>query len=198
MRSPWQVFKSLTSRRKVEEASAPVDAVAPTPDSRGQEPAKDGAAQPASDAPPESILAFPADDNQPVEQSSSHEAETDEPNPLLRADPLRSESVPDEAPAPHDQPSAAPLVQAIEPEPSVSASTRDPKEGPAITVQAQTNVTKPTIVNKAAQGREAKKTVLEENIELDREITDLRSKLSAKLLEQNRQLRRMLERYDEK
>jgi hypothetical protein len=46
-----------------------------------------------------------------------------------------------------------------------------------------------------AVGHVAKPTVMDELTELDRQVENLRLLLAAKLLEQNKQLRRMLERY---
>lgn len=67
--------------------------------------------------------AFHADNNQPIEQTNPSEAEANEPDPVVRTDPLLSKRVSDDAPEPHDQPSpAAPVVRAVEPEPSVSQS----------------------------------------------------------------------------
>ncbi|HEY0123876.1 MAG TPA: hypothetical protein VGC14_19365 [Rhizobium sp.] len=196
MRSPWQLIKSLTSRRKVEEASELVNEAVPTSDPREQEVAQDLTLQAGPNAAPDSILAIPVDDNQP----NSAEAETTESDPIVRTDPSLSEHVSNEAPEPHARPSpAAPVRQAIERQPIVSASAGGPNEHYAHAIPEQIVATETTVVKRAPKRQEAaKKTILEETIELDREINELRAQLSAKLLQQNKQLRRMLERYNDR
>ena len=200
MRSPWQLIKSFTSPRKVEEASEPVDEVVTTPSPRQEEVAQDRSVQAGSNAAADSILGFPAHDDLPVERPSPPKTEADELAPIVQTETLLSEHGSKDAPERHDQRlPAAPIVQAAEPEPSTSAPGRNLNEHHTNVVQVQKDVTKPAVVKKTAQLPEvARKTILEETIELDREINDLRAQLSAKLLKQNRELRRMLERYDDK
>lgn len=199
MRSPWQVIKSLTSRRKVEEASEPVGEVVSTTSPRKEEVAQDRAPQAGPDAALDSIPAFSVDDNEASAPPNPAEAETSEPAPVIRADHLPFEPVADDASDLDAQPlPAAPVLQAAEPEPIASASAEDPKEDHAHEVQELNDVTATTAIKRSAKRPEAVgNTFLETAIEEDREINELRSRLSAKLLEQNRQLRRMLERYND-
>jgi hypothetical protein len=184
----------------VEEASEPVDEVVTAPIPRKEEVAQDRPVQADSNATAASIHALPADNNQPIEQTNPPETEADEVAPIVQKETPLSEHGSKDTPERHDQPlPAAPIVQAAEPEPSTSAPARNLDEHHKNVVQVQKDVTKPFVVKKTAQLPEAaRKTILEETIELDREINDLRSQLSAKLLKQNRELRRMLERYNNK
>ena len=74
-----------------------------------------------------------------------------------------------------------------------------PKKQRAKVPRARKNRGEPPVVKKVAEEPAAvEKTFLDEATELDLEIKGLRSQLSAKLLEQNAHLRRMLERYNDK
>jgi len=64
--------------------------------------------------------------------------------------------------------------------------------------RARKNRGEPPVKKVAEEPAAVEKTFLDEATELDLEIKGLRSQLSAKLLEQNAHLRRMLERYNDK
>ncbi len=196
MKSPWQLIKNLTSRRKTKDAGE--DAAASTADAGDQDAVEVGTAQSVSSAAKESTLVSSAEISQPIEQVRLPEPAADEPHPLLRPDSLPLEPISEDAAHAGDQSSAAPIVQPRAPEANVGAAATEQEERQAEAGPTQKHVSKHAVVPKATARPEAKKTALEETIELDREINELRSVLSAKLLKQNRQLRRMLERYDER
>lgn len=199
MRSPWQLIKSLASRRKAEDVIESEDQVVPPPDPSGQRVSHDPAPQAGPDAAPGSTPAIPVDDNEASELPKPPEAEMSEPDPLVRADPLPPVHASDDASAPQEEPSSvAPVLPVAEPAPIAHASAEVSNEDHPHEVREQNGATATARKRSAKRPAAARKTPLDKAIDQDREINDLRSQLSAKLLEQNKQLRRMLERYSDK
>lgn len=101
------------------------------------------------------------------------------------------------APEGHDRPApVAPAVKTIDGKRGTDTRTTKSNGRRAKAVQARENLDKRTVVTAAVEQPVATtKTAVDEAIELDLEIKSLRLQLSAKLLEQNTQLRRMIGRY---
>lgn len=200
MRSPWKLIKDLAWRRKTQEASEPADEIVAIPDPRAEEIRPELTLQAELEAPPAIKSKSTVDENQANGQPDSAGAAAALPVQVERSDPLLAEPVEGGALEGHDQPSpATPAIQAPEGETGAGVLAGGPKKQRANAARARKNLGEPPVAKRAVEEPAAvKKTFLDEATELDLEIKDLRSQLSAKLLEQNAQLRRMLERYDDK
>lgn len=198
MRSPWKLIKDLASRRKVEEASGPVDEIVAIPDPRAEEHRPDLTLRAQLEAAIESKSTV--DENEASGQRESAGAAAELSTQVEQSDPLLAEPAESGALEGHDQPlPATPVIQAAEGETGADVLAEGPKKQRAKAPRARKNRGEPPVVKKVAEEPAAvEKTFLDEATELDLEIKGLRSQLSAKLLEQNAHLRRMLERYNDK
>lgn len=198
MRSPWKLIKDFASRRKVEEASGPADEIVAIPDPRAKEHRPDLTLRAELEAAVESKSTV--DENEASGRRDSAGAAAELPVRVEQSDPLVVEPAEGGALEGHDQPlSATPVIQAAEGETGADVLAGGPKKQRAKAARARKNRGEPPVVIKVAEEPAAvEKTFLVEVTELDLEIKDLRSQLSAKLLEQNAHLRRMLERYNDK
>ncbi|TCR76690.1 hypothetical protein [Rhizobium sp. BK376] len=197
MRSPWQLIKGLASRRKTEETDATPDEAAAAEPS-GEELAPSQALQPELNVVPASIPDLTVEENETDRQVEPTDAETVPPPPVPQIGPSPSEQPPESAVERQDHPTPVlSAIQVAEKDPGAAIVTEGQIERRTRAPTARKAVARPAVVTIAVeQPVQAKKTVLDEAMELDREIEGLRSQLSAKLVEQNRQLRRMLERYN--
>ncbi|MGI0524989.1 hypothetical protein [Rhizobium giardinii] len=198
MRSPWKLIKDLASRRKVEEASGPVDEIVAKPDPRAEEHRPDLTLRAELEATIESKSTV--DENEASGQRESAGAAAELSTRVEQSDPLLAEPAESGALEGRDQPlPATPVIQAAEGETGADVLAEAPKKQRAKVPRARKNRGEPPVVKKVAEEPAAvEKTFLDEATELDLEIKGLRSQLSAKLLEQNAHLRRMLERYNDK
>jgi hypothetical protein len=200
MRSPWQLIKSLASRRKSDEGGASVDEVVPTSDppvevlEQRHAPKRELEAHPDTD--PQSLAEGSETDRQPA----SIGADGQQPFPAVQTDPLPSQVADNVAPDGHEQPApVVPSVETIDGEGGTGTVTTGSTGRRAKAAQARQNLGQRRVVKTAVgQPVATKKTAVDEGAQLDLEIKNLRLQLSAKLLEQNKQLRRMIERYDDK
>lgn len=194
MRSPWQLFKGFASRRKSDVTVASVDEAAPTSDPQIDLFEQLNARQRELEAHPQSI----ADGNKTDRQPASVGADAQQSLPAAQTDPLPSQPADSVAPEGPDQP--APVATAVKTIDGIGGKDTLPNKSNgrrAKAVSARENLGKRAVFKSAlAQPVATKKTATEEAIELDLEIKSLRLELSAKLLEQNTQLRRMIGRYD--
>jgi hypothetical protein len=199
MRSPWKLIKDLASRRKAE-AAEPADELVAIPDPQGEELRQELTPQPEIEAPSAIKFKSTAGENPANRQPDSVGAAAVIPVQVEQSDFLLAEPVKGGGLEGHDQPSpAAPAIRAAEAERGAGVLEGGPKKQREKAARARTNLQDPPIARRALKEPAAvKKTLLDEATELDLEIKDLRSQLSAKLFEQNAQLRRMLERYDDK
>ena len=198
MRSPWKLIKGFASRRKVEEASGPVDEIVAIPDPRAEEHRPDLTLRAELEAAIESKSTV--DENEASGQRESAGAAAELSTRVEQSDPLLAEPAESGALEGHDQPlPATPAIQAAEGETGADVLAEGPKKQRAKAPRARKNRGEPPVVKKVAEEPAAvEKTFLDEATELDLEIKGLRSQLSTKLLEQNAHLRRMLERYNDK
>lgn len=134
------------------------------------------------------------------EQPGPPDAAAKLPVGVEQSDPLLAEPAEAVVSEGHAQPlSTAPLIQATEGEVGAGVLAGGPKKQRPKAARARKIRGEPSAIKKAAEEPAAmEKTFLDEATELDLEIKDLRLQLSAKLLEQNTHLRRMLERYNGK
>ena len=198
MRSPWKLIKDLASRRKVEEASGPVDEIVAKPDPRAEEHRPDLTLRAELEAAIESKSTV--DENEASGQREPAGAAAELSTRVEQSDPVLAEPAESGALEGHDQPlPATPVIQAAEGETGAGVLAEGPKKERAKAPRARKNRGEPPVVKKVAEEPAAvEKTFLDEATELDLEIKGLRLQLSAKLLEQNAHLRRMLERYNDK
>ena len=198
MRSPWKLIKDIASRRKVEEASGPVDEIVAKPDPRAEEHRPDLTLRAELEAAIESKSTV--DENEASGQRESAGAAAELSTRVEQSDPLLAEPAESGALEGRDQPlPATPVIQAAEGETGADVLAEAPKKQRAKVPRARKNRGEPPVVKKVAEEPAAvEKTFLDEATELDLEIKGLRSQLSAKLLEQNAHLRRILERYNDK
>ncbi|MFT2215451.1 hypothetical protein ACLJYM_27065 [Rhizobium giardinii] len=198
MRSPWKLIKDLASRRKVEEASGPVDEIVAKPGPRAEEHRPDLTLRAELEAAIESKSTV--DENEASGQRESAGAAAELSTRVEQSDPLLAEPAESGALEGHDQPlPATPVIQAAEGETGADVLAEGPKKQRAKAPRARKNRGEQPVVKKVAEEPPAvEKTFLDEATELDLEIKGLRSQLSTKLLEQNAHLRRMLERYNDK
>ena len=199
MRSPWKLIKDLASRRKVEEASGPVDEIVAIPGPRAEEHRPDLTLRAQLEAAIESKSTV--DENEASGQRDSAGAAAELSTQVEQSDPLLAEPAESGALEGHDQPLPATpvIIQAAEGETGADVLAEGPKKQRAKAPRARKNRGEQPVVKKVAEEPPAvEKTFLDEATELDLEIKGLRSQLSAKLLEQNAHLRRMLERYNDK
>lgn len=192
MRSPWQLFKDFASRRKSDVTVASVDEAAPTSDPQVDLFEQLNARQRELGGRPQSI----ADGNKTDRQPASIGADAQQSLPAAQTDPVPSQPADSVAPEGPDQPAPVTAVKTIG---GIGGTDTVPNKSNgrrAKAVQARENLGKRVVFKTAlAQPVATKKTATDEAIELDLEIKSLRLKLSAKLLEQNTQLRRMIGRY---
>lgn len=198
MRSPWKLIKDFASHRKVEEASGPVDEIVAIPDPRAEEHRPDLTLRAELEAAIESKSTV--DENEASGQRESAGAAAELSTRVEQSDPLLAEPAESGALEGQDQPwPATPVIQAAEGETGADVLAEGAKKQRAKAPRARKNHGEPPVVKKVAEEPAAvEKTFLDEATELDLEIKGLRSQLSAKLLEQNAHLRRMLERYNDK
>jgi hypothetical protein len=196
MRSPWQLFKGFASRRKSDETVASVDEAVPTSDPQVDLFEQLNARQRELEAHPQSIAGASKTHPQPasIGEDAPH------PLPAAQTDPMPSQVADNVAPEEHDRRApVAPAVKAIDGKRGTDTLTTKSNGRRAKAVQAREHLGKRTVVKTAVEPPvTAKKTVVDEADDLDLEIKNLRLQLSAKLLEQNKQLRRMIERYGDK
>jgi hypothetical protein len=199
MRSPWQLIKGLVSRSKSDDADETADANMAIPgprveSSEQQHTAPESEREELAPLPP----ATTADYDDSDRLSASIGAGTGKSLSAVQTGPLPFQAAENVAPAAADKPAAKALADSTmvgEGDPS-TLITR-PTKRRAKAVQTRENLSKQLTVKTAAEMPGAgKKTAVDEAEELDREINNLRLHLSAKLLEQNKQLRRMIERYE--
>jgi hypothetical protein len=197
MRSPWKLIKDFASRRKVE-ASGPLDEIVAIPDPRAEEHRPDLTLRAELEAAIESKSTV--DENEASGQRESAGAAAELPTRVEQSDPLLAEPAESGALEGHDQPlPATPVNQAAEGETGAGVLAEVRKKQRAMAPRARKNRAEPPVVKKVAgEPAAVEKTFLDEATELDLEIKGLRLQLSAKLLEQNAHLRRMLERYNDK
>lgn len=187
MRSPWQVLKSFASRTKADDVQKrPDDAQALI------EPGDEAtsAESPAELTAPDTQIADVSVDAQ-EEQPSAANADPvrttpapagSSPRATEPTDPVAVDSVM-VASATNNAKAKTPLERQLKTRRPKSQSTAAPEKQSAVT--AQLDAPRASLSDR-------------DHAEiLDAEINDLRSRLSQKLLEQNRQLRNMLDRYDD-
>ncbi|MBP1861514.1 hypothetical protein [Rhizobium herbae] len=193
MRSPWQLIKGFASRRKSDETVASVDEAVPTSDPQVDLFEQLNAQQRELQA----HLQSTADGNNTDRQPASTEADAQQPLPSAQTDPVPSQVADNVAPEGQDRPGpVAPAIKTIDGKSGTDTLTTRSSGRRATAVQARENLGKRTVVKTALEQPIAtKKTAVDEAAELDLEIKSLRLQLSAKLLEQNTQLRRMVGRY---
>ncbi|KQV36258.1 hypothetical protein [Rhizobium sp. Root1204] len=193
MRSPWQLFKGFASRRKSDVTVASPDEAAPTSDPQVDLFEQINARQRELEGRPQSI----ADGNKTDRQPASVGADAQQSLPAAQTDPVPSQPAASVAPEAPDQP--APVATAVTTIDGIGGTETVPKKSKgrrAKAVSPRENLGKRAVFKTAlAQPVATKKTATDEASELDLEIKSLRLKLSAKLLEQNAQLRRMIDRY---
>ena len=197
MRSPWQLIKGFASRRKSDEAVASVDEAVPTSDPQVDLFEQLNARQRQLDAQPGTNAQSTADGNETDRQLASIGADAGKPLPAVQTDPSPSPVAGNVARKGRDQPApVAPAVETIDGKGGTGTLTTGSNERRGKAVQARETLGKRTVVKTAVEQPVAtKKTAIDEATELDLEIKSLRLQLSAKLLEQNTQLRRMIGRY---
>lgn len=200
MRSPWKIIKDLASRRKAKEAREPTDEIVALPDPRAEEswpeatPRAEFETSPAIQS--ESTVEENEGDGEPdyAGAAAALPVQDEQPDTLL-AEPLKVGGLQSHQPPPP----AVSAIQTAEGQTSAVVLAGGPKKRRANAARARTNLSEPAVAHGAVdEPAVAGKTFLDEATELEVEIKNLRSKLSAKLLEQNAQLRRMLDRYDNK
>ncbi len=195
MRSPWKLIKDFASRHKATDASAPADEIVAIPDPRAEEYRQDPTLRTEIEAAIESKSTVYENDARELSDSAGAAAEP--PARVHQSDPLVGEQSEASALKVYDQPS--PTVTVIAGENGGGVPPGGTKKKRAKAARTRENRREQSGVTQAAGEPAAeKKTFLDEAIELELEIKDLRSQLSAKLLEQNAHLRRLLERYDDK
>lgn len=193
MRSPWQLFKGFALRRKSDVTVASPDEAAPTSDPQVDLFEQLNARQRELEGRPQSI----ADGNKTDRQPASVGADAQQSLPAGQTDPVPSQPAARVAPEAPDQP--APVATAVKTIDGIGGAETVPNKSNgrrANAVSPRENLGKRAVFKTAlAQPVATKKTAIDEATELDLEIKSLRLKLSAKLLEQNAQLRRMIDRY---
>lgn len=195
MRSPWKLIKDFASRHKATEASAPADEIVAIPDLRAEEYRQDPTLRTEIEAAIESKSTVYENDAR--ERSDSAGAAAEPPARVDQSDPLVGKLSEASALKVYDQP--LPTATVIAGENGAGVPPGGTKKQRAKAARTRENRREQSGVTQAAGEPAAeKKTFLDEAIELELQIKDLRSQLSAKLLEQNAHLRRLLERYDDK
>lgn len=198
MRSPWQLIKGFASRRKSDEAVASVDEAVPTSDPQVKAFEQRNAPQRELDAQAGPNAQSTAGGSESDRHLPSIEADAQQALPAAQTDPLPSQMAGSVARKGRDQPApVAPAVVTIVGKGGTGGTlTTGSNEQRAKPVQARGNLGRRTIVKTAVEQPVAtRKTAVDVAVELDLEIKSLRLQLSAKLLEQNTQLRRMIGRY---
>ncbi|WP_156390417.1 hypothetical protein [Rhizobium sp. Root1203] len=199
MRSPWQLIKGFASGRKPEKAREPADESVGMADPRAEdlrayltlraELVNSSGTGPNSTVDVKEANWGPESVGLTVDLPAR-----DQSDPLL-AEPEQGGSLES-----RDQPSpAAPVVQSAKDEAGTGVLTGGQKRQRENAVRAQKSAWKPPVITiEVEEQRAARETFVNEATELEIEIKVLRSQLSGKLRDQNAQLRRMLERYDDK
>lgn len=188
MRSPWQVLKSFASRGKPEDVQSLPDDVP-------------GASEPSDNA---TSTEPPAELTAPDTQISQVSAgATEEQVRVSNADPVRTKPAPGGSSPPPTEPTdpVAAVQNVIDGRATINAKAQKPHARQVKTQRtkeqlpaARDNRSIPPAQLPAPQ---APLSDRDQAAELDAEIKDLRSRLAQKLLEQNEQLRIMLDRYDD-
>jgi hypothetical protein len=197
MRSPWQLIKGLVSSGKSYEGGATDGETVATPDPRVEAREQRNAPQGELEAQPDTNPQSTSDGNETDRQLASIAADAENPLSAVQSDPSPSKVAGNLARAGRDQPApVATAAETIDRKGGTGALATGSDERRAEPVQARGNLGKRTIVKTAVEQPVAtQKTAVDGAIELDLEIKALRLQLSAKLLEQNNQLRRMVGRY---
>ena len=200
MRSPWQLIKGLISRGNPDEASASVDQDLPMPDRRREVLGKRSVPQGEVEEHPGTNSQSNTDGTEPDRQSTPVGADAEIPSPAAQNDPVPLEVANNAVSEADDKSvSAALVVRAVERDVDSGPVSTAPGQQRGKAAQVRGKVGKLTPVNIAAEHPlGAKRTALDEAAKSDAEIKNLRLQLSAKLLEQNMLLRRMIERYDDR
>ncbi|WP_426232402.1 hypothetical protein [Pararhizobium sp. DWP3-4] len=193
MRSPWQLIKGLVSRSKSEEGGATADEAVATSDPQVEVFEQRNAPQRELEAQPGTNTQSTAGGNETDRHLPSIDADAQQPLPAVQTNPLPlrvAGNVGRDRPAP---------VVPLDGKGGSGTLATGLNERRAKAPHARGNLGKRTIVKTAVEQPVATKTTaVDEAAELDLEIKNLRLELSAKLLEQNTQLRRMIERYGDK
>ncbi len=197
MRSPWQLIKGLVSSSKSDEAVASVDEAMPASDPRVKVFEQRNAPQRKLEAQPGASAQSTAGGNETDRHPASIGAAAPQPLPAVQTDPLPSQVAENVAPEGRDQPApVAPVVETIHGKGGTGTITTGSNERRVKAAQPREKLGRRTVVTTTAkQPVAAKRTAVDEAAESDLEIKSLRLQLSAKLLEQNKQLRHMIERY---
>jgi hypothetical protein len=183
MRSPWKLIRDFASRHKASEARVPADEIVAITDPRAEGYRQDSTPRTEIEVALKSKST--ADENEASGPQAS--AMADRPTRVTQSDSLLAE--PAEEGVGEDQPLRAATV--IEGESVADVPARGHEKQRAKAARARKKHKEPPVVT-------PDKTFLDEASELNLEIDDLRSQLSAKLLQQNAHLRRLLERYNDK
>lgn len=197
MRSPWQLIKGLVSSSKPDEAVASVDEAMPASDPQIEVFEQRNAPQRKLEVQPGRSAQSTAGGNETDRQPASIGADAPQPLPAVQTDPLPSQVAENVAPEGRDQHApVAPVVETIHGKGGRDTITTGSNERRAKAAQPRENLVKRSVVKTAAEQPVAvKRTAVDEAADSDLEIKSLRLQLSAKLLEQNKQLRDMIERY---
>ncbi|MBB3660724.1 hypothetical protein FHX15_005995 [Rhizobium sp. BK650] len=192
MRSPWQLIKGLASRRKIEDATAPADRTVETVDTSTREFEE---AHPPVDLP----KAVPENDTTARDAGSEIRQTGDllEHRLPLPADPSSiagrktKEVIPDNnGEVQGIMGSRSDIIAKGSPSAAV-ASTRTSRR------KHGRSSSRPGVPSESpAEPIAVAETPVAQAIALDLEINELRSRLSERLRQQNRQLRKLLDRYD--
>lgn len=179
MRSPWQLIKAFASRRKSDEA-------VPTSDQQVE-------VLEQQDAPKSDLEAQPDSDRHPA----STGADAQLPIPGVQTDASHSQVIDNVALDLDEQhPPIVHEAEIIDAEASTSTATSGSTSRRAKAAQPRENRGKRSFVRSAVEKPVPTiKPAIDDGAELDLEIKSLRLQLSAKLREQNKQLRSMIERY---
>jgi hypothetical protein len=200
MRSPWQLIKGLVSRSKSDDAGATADEITAIPDPRVEPSERHTAPQGESEELTRSPHPTTPDHDDTDRQSASVGADYGKSSTTVQTAPLPLQAAENVAPAEADKPAAVALGDSsLVGEGDTATVTTGSKKARSKAPQTRENLSKQIIVKIAVgQPLPAQKTAVDGAAELDREIDNLRLHLSAKLFEQNKLLRRMIERYGDK
>jgi hypothetical protein len=194
MRSPWQLIKGLVSGSKSDEASATADEAVATSDPQVEVSEQRNAPQRELEAQPGTNVQSTAGGNETDRHLPSIEADAQQPLPAVQTDPLPLQAAGNVAREGRERPA---LVVPLDGKGASGTLTTGSNERRAKAPHARGNLRKGTMTA-VEQPVATKKTAVDAAVELDLEIESLRLLLSAKLLEQNKQLRRMIGRYGNK
>lgn len=192
MRSPWQVLKSFASRTKTDEEQAPSGEASRLPEQLDET----SSDQPAIAVDP---TTRPQSEPSPVEEAKSplgRQTESRSATLLPNARASESRDTPPDDIGISNEASRSSVAQA---QPAIGGSDANAEaikkiRTPALDSKGRTKPVARRAVKEAAMVSEP--TAVDRATALDDEIEELRSHLSAKLREQNIQIRMLLDRYD--